>query len=130
NDSQVGELTNIITENCAKYRNMDEMELEIDELPNDVQALLLKYVRKLFGKPKGVAAADSPPDDGAFEDDGEFAPARASNASKRKKHKPMGKRGLFGQAGNSGSESPTNSGFNAAKAESSGDDESEESEEE
>ncbi|KAI7135975.1 hypothetical protein KC316_g16755, partial [Hortaea werneckii] len=36
----------------------------------------------------------------------------------------------FGQAGNSGSESPTNSGFNAAKAESSGDDESEESEEE
>ncbi|RMY01467.1 hypothetical protein D0867_11383 [Hortaea werneckii] len=143
NDSQVGELTNIITENCAKYRNMDEMELEIDELPNDVQALLLKYVRKLFGKPKGVAAADSPPDDGAFEDDGEFAPARASNASKRKKHKPMGKReqaeaisqlknklSQFGQAGNSGSESPTNSGFNAAKADSSGDDESEESEEE
>ena len=143
NEAQVSELTRIITENCAKYRDMDEMELEIDELPNDVQALLLKYVRKLFGKPKSAAAADSPPDDGAFEDDGEFAPARAATAGKRKKHKPMGKReqaetinalkaklGQFGAAGTSGSESPNESSYNHTKAESSGDDESEESEEE
>lgn len=143
NDGQVAELTTIITENCSKYKNMEEMELEIDDLPNDVQALLLKYVRRIFGKPKGVAAADSPPDDGAFEDDGEFAPARGGNAAKRKKHKPMGKReqaeaisalkgklAQFGQPGTSGSESPTNAGFNATKADSSGDDESEESEEE
>ncbi|KAK5120187.1 hypothetical protein LTR85_006393 [Meristemomyces frigidus] len=146
NDAQVAELTNIITQNCTKYANMDEMELEIDDLPNDVQSLLLKYVRKLFGRPKGAAAADSPPDDGAFEDDGEFAPRAAGTggAGKRKKHKPMGKREQqdtisalkgkleqFNHLGTSGSESPTNSSsFNVTKAESSGDDESEESEEE
>ncbi|KAK4547990.1 hypothetical protein LTR36_010710 [Oleoguttula mirabilis] len=145
NDAQVAELTTIITQNCTKYANMDEMELEIDDLPNDVQALLLKYVRKIFGRPKGVAAADSPPDDGAFEDDGEFAPRAAGTGAggKRKKHKPMGKREQqdtisalkgkleqFNHLGTSGSESPNNSGYNATKAESSGDDESEESEEE
>ncbi|KAF2724137.1 Bromodomain-containing protein [Polychaeton citri CBS 116435] len=49
---QVERLTQIITENCAKYRNMgDDMELEIDDLPNDVQLLLLKHVRTIFGAP-------------------------------------------------------------------------------
>lgn len=145
NDAQVAELTTIITQNCTKYANMDEMELEIDDLPNDVQALLLKYVRKLFGRPKGAVTADSPPDDGAFEDDGEFAPRAAGSGagSKRKKHKPMGRKEQqdtisalkgkleqFNHLGTSGSESPTNSSYNHTKAESSGDDESEESEEE
>jgi len=145
-DTQVAELTRIITENCTKYQGQEEMELEIDDLPNDVQVLLLKYVRKLFGKPKGVEPM-SPPDDGEIDDD-EFTPSERAGggmaAAKRKKHKPMSKREQqekinalnskleqFKNPGTSGSESPAGaSGYNAAKAESSGDDESEESEEE
>ena len=129
---------------------MEEMELEIDDLPNDVQLLLLDYVRTIFGRPKKVTASairDDSDDDIAGQDDDDFKPrgnaARADG--KRKKHKPMGrseqtqaiqnlkgKLAQFNQRGTSGSESPTNSSFNAANAaaESSGDDESEESEEE
>ncbi|KAK1041058.1 transcription initiation at TATA-containing promoter protein [Friedmanniomyces endolithicus] len=160
-DGQVSELTRIITDNCDKYSGQEEMELEIDDLPNNVQVMLLRYTRKLFGKPKTAEAA-SPPDDGEMEDD-DFEPSErarggggggagtgaggmpaAAAAAKRKKQKPMSKREQiekiealntkleqFKQAGTSGSESPTGaSSYNAAKAESSGDDESEESEEE
>ena len=156
-DGQVSELTRIITDNCDKYSGQEEMELEIDDLPNNVQVMLLRYTRKLFGKPKTAEMA-SPPDDGEMEDD-DFEPSErargggagggvgmpaAAAAAKRKKQKPMSKREQiekidalnvkleqFKQAGTSGSESPTGaSSYNAAKAESSGDDESEESEEE
>ncbi|KAK5112002.1 hypothetical protein LTR62_004536 [Meristemomyces frigidus] len=152
NPAQVEELTKIITENCNKYADMDEMELEIDDLPNNVQVLLLRYVRRLFGKPKGIEPM-SPPDDGEMDDDNDFDPGErarnagassASAAAKRKKHKPMGKREqqdrinqlnsklgeIAGKGGPSGSESPgVGEGFRG-KMESSGDEESEESEEE
>ncbi|KAK5174943.1 transcription initiation at TATA-containing promoter protein [Saxophila tyrrhenica] len=145
-ESQVSELTRIITTNSAKHREMgDEMELEIDDLPNDVQIMLLDFVRRIFGNPKKKAREMSP-DDAAALDDDDFEPARRGSgaAGKRKKHKPMGKveqqnaidklRGKLAQfnGATSGSESPTNSSFAVAKeeVESSGDEESEESEEE
>lgn len=147
-DAQVQRLTTIITENCQKYRDMDEMELEIDDLPNDVQALLLKYVRGIFGNPHRAAAAErveSPEDAGAMDDD-DFEPERGQRGSvgggsKRKKHKPMGKKeqaekikrlqSQLGQFPGGESESPDNSSFNAggAAAEASSGDDSEESEE-
>nr|POE65888.1 bromodomain-containing factor 1 [Quercus suber] len=140
NESQVARLTQIITENCAKYRDMEEMELEIDDLPNDVQAMLLKYVREIFGNPKKTARAVSP-DDLAAEDDDDFAPSRKRADTKPKKHKAMGKReqtdtikklqsklAQFSGGGNSDSGSPTS--YQNPQADTSGDDESEESEEE
>ena len=169
NETQVTGLTEIITGNCAKYRDMDEMELEIDDLPNNVQLLLLKYVRGLFGKPKTAAAREPSPDDIAAQDDDDFQPKRRGTASggggggrgsggggggsdsKRRKHAPMSGReqqdtmralenklAQFSNAATSGSESPgvtvpvrgSASGPAAAAPESSGDDESEESEEE
>jgi bromodomain-containing factor 1 len=142
---QVERLTEIITTNCAKYRDMEEMELEIDDLPNDVQVMLLDYVRKIFGNPNRKKAREPSPDDAAALDDDDFEPERGARAGKRKKHRPMGKKeqqdaiknlqsklAQFKDAATSGSESPTNSSFNATnvKDETSGDDESEESEEE
>lgn len=149
NGTQVEVLTNLIMENSEKHRNMgeEEMELEIDDLPNDLQLMLLKHVRGIFGAPKNKAVS---PDDIAAADDDDFEPERAprnAGAGKRKKHKPMGKKeqleqmaalreriGMFqkGGVGTSGSESPANtgSGLMAQRPESSGDDESEESEEE
>lgn len=144
-DKQVQRLTEIITQNCAKYRDMEEMELEIDDLPNDVQVMLLEYVRKIFGNPNKKKAREPSPDDAAALDDDDFEPERGARAGKRKKHRPMGKKeqqdaikniqsklAQFSQAATSGSESPTNSSFNATnvKDETSGDEESEESEEE
>ena len=150
NDSQVQELTKIITDNCDKYQGQDEMELEIDDLPSEVQLMLLRYTRKLFGKPKSAAEPMSPLDDGEMEDD-DFEPSErvgggGGAAQKRKKHKPMSKREQqerinalsskleqFKNPGTSGSESPAGGesyGAAKAEAESSGDDESEESEEE
>ncbi|KAK3078902.1 hypothetical protein LTR53_020623, partial [Teratosphaeriaceae sp. CCFEE 6253] len=59
--------------------------------------MLLKYVRKLFGKPKSAQAEPlSPPDDGEMWDD-DFEPSERAagggggEARKRKKHKPMSK---------------------------------------
>ncbi|KAF2479012.1 hypothetical protein BDY17DRAFT_227470, partial [Neohortaea acidophila] len=142
NEGQISTLTSIITENCEKYRNMDDMELEIDDLPNYVQALLLDYVRKLFPKKK---AREASPDDAAALDDDDYEERGGGRGGKRKKHRPMGKKeqqdtinniknklAQFSQPGFSGSESPTNSSFNAANAQvdTSGDEESEESEEE
>ncbi|KAM0720042.1 hypothetical protein Q7P37_004177 [Cladosporium fusiforme] len=150
--AQIERLTQIITENCEKYRNMgDEMELEIDDLPDDVQRLLLKHVRGIFGNPNRGNRAPSP-DDLAAADDDDFEPSHRARGgggggdAKRKKHKPMGKKeqqdsinnlrnqlAAFHGAPASGSESPTSAGFAAAGQEgggnSSGDD-SEESEEE
>ncbi|KAF2209356.1 hypothetical protein CERZMDRAFT_47442 [Cercospora zeae-maydis SCOH1-5] len=144
NGSQVERLTNIITSNCSKYAEQEEMELEIDDLPNHVQAMLLTFVREQFGGPNKKARAVTP-DDGAGADDDDFEPSerRGAKGGKRKKHKPMGKveqqaainhlqkqLAQF-QGGASGGESPTNSGFamGGQGAETSGD-ESEESEEE
>jgi len=142
NEEQVSELTRIITENCKKYADQEEMELEIDDLPNDVQAMLLKYVRSIFGNPTRAARAASPDDMAAMDDD-DFEPERGprrgggGGGSKRKKHKPMGKEeqqaainniqkklSQFQHMGGSASQSPVD------QADTSGDEESEESEEE
>jgi bromodomain-containing factor 1 len=99
--AQIERLTQIITENCEKYRNMgDEMELEIDDLPDDVQRLLLKHVRSIFGNPNRAAREPSPGDDDlAAEEDDDFQPSHRARGggggggdAKRKKHKPMGKK--------------------------------------
>lgn len=152
--AQIERLTQIITENCEKYRNMgDEMELEIDDLPDDVQRLLLKHVRGIFGNPNRGSSVRAPsPDDLAAADDDDFEPSHRARGggggdAKRKKHKPMGKKeqqdsinnlrnqlaAFKGGAPPSGSESPTNASHAAAAQggddDSSGDD-SEESEEE
>lgn len=153
---QIEKLTQIITENCEKYRNMgDEMELEIDDLPDDVQRLLLKHVRGIFGNPNRGSSVRAPsPDDLAAADDDDFEPSHRSRGgggggdAKRKKHKPMGKKEQQDSINNlrsqlaafkggrpqpSGSESPTGASHAAALQggddDSSGDD-SEESEEE
>jgi bromodomain-containing factor 1 len=152
--AQIEKLTQIITENCEKYRNMgDEMELEIDDLPDDVQRLLLKHVRSIFGNPNRAAREPSPGDDDlAAEEDDDFQPSHRARGgggggdAKRKKHKPMGKKeqqdsinnlrnqlaAFKGGAQPSGSVSPGASHPAAAHGDeddSSGDD-SEESEEE
>ncbi|KAK4506882.1 hypothetical protein PRZ48_000615 [Zasmidium cellare] len=140
-EDQVQKLTKIITDNCQKYADQEEMELEIDDLPNDVQAMLLTYVRSLFGKPARAVRADSP-DDAAAMDDDDFEPTERTGrrggggggaGSKRKKHKPMHKeeqqkaindiKNKLAQFQNPTSASPSQ------QEESSGD-ESEESEEE
>lgn len=96
NEEQVGQLTKIITSNCKKYADQEEMELEIDDLPNDVQAMLLTFVRSIFGNPTRGARAVSP-DDAAALDDDDFEPTErggrrgGGGGSKRKKHKPMHK---------------------------------------
>jgi bromodomain-containing factor 1 len=147
NNAQVEELTRIITSNCKKYADQDEMELEIDDLPNDVQAMLLTYVRGIFGGPARKNVRAPSPDDLAAVDDDDFEPGerRAGKGGKRKKHKPMGKKeqqdainkiqsqlAQFQGTGASGSASPINAGYAAGHqdADTSGDDESEESEEE
>lgn len=153
--TQIERLTQIITENCEKYRNMgDEMELEIDDLPDDVQRLLLKHVRSIFGNPnRGSSVRAASPDDLAAADDDDFEPSHRARGggggdAKRKKHKPMGKQEQQesinrlrdqlanfkpGSGAQLGSESPTSAGHAATgqrgQDDSSGDD-SEESEEE
>jgi bromodomain-containing factor 1 len=148
---QVEELTRIITSNCKKYAEQEEMELEIDDLPNDVQAMLLQYVRSIFGNPTGGRARGGTPDD-PFDEDDEFEPERTNKrggggaGAKRKKHKPMGKEeqqmaidniqkqlAQF-QGGGGGAAMPAANGYGGASkgasGDTSGDDESEESEEE
>jgi bromodomain-containing factor 1 len=149
---QIERLTQIITENCEKYRNMgDEMELEIDDLPDDVQRLLLRHVRNIFGNPNKPSSVRAPsPEDIAAADDDDFEPSHRSRGGsgggdpKRKKHKPMGKKeqqdsinilrnqlAAFNGGRPSGSVSPAMA--NHAAAGRGGDDESssdEESEEE
>lgn len=136
---QVEKLTNIITENVAKYKDMagDDVELEIDDLPNEVQHKLLRYVRSIFPKAEPVEL-----DANAIDDDYEpEKPSARSGGAAKKKHKPMKKheqesriRQLKeqmaamsggGGAGNSGSSAPAQ-----PRADSSDDDDSESSEEE
>jgi bromodomain-containing factor 1 len=144
--AQLDKLTSIITENCSKYAEMEEMELEIDDLPNNVQLMLLEYVRGIFGNPNRVRAVS--PDDIAAMDDDDFEPERGARKSgadgKRKKHKPMGKKEqqdtikqiqsqleAFKQPGAGGGQSPALGGPGQSAADdSSEDDASEESEEE
>ena len=86
---QVEKLTNIITENVAKYKDMagDDVELEIDDLPNEVQHKLLRYVRSIFPRPEPVEM-----DANAIDDDYEpEKPSARSGGAAKKKHKPMKK---------------------------------------
>ncbi|KAK6423579.1 transcription initiation at TATA-containing promoter protein [Oleoguttula sp. CCFEE 5521] len=150
NEGQIETLTGIITTNCKKYANMGaEMELEIDDLPDDVQRLLLKHVRSIFGR--RTTTRMSSPDDIAAVDDDDFEPSErvgrggvgGSSGNKRKKHKPMGKReqqasidqlkdklNAFNQPIGSESQSPASYGNQAQGGETSGDEPSDESEEE
>jgi bromodomain-containing factor 1 len=142
---QLDKLTSIITENCQKYAEMEEMELEIDDLPNHVQLMLLDFVRGIFGNPNRVRAVS--PDDIAAMDDDDFEPERGARKGadgKRKKHKPMGKKEqqdtikqiqsqleAFKHPGAGGGQSPALGGpAHSGADESSEDDASEESEEE
>lgn len=148
---QVEELTRIITTNCKKYAEQEEMELEIDDLPNDVQYMLLQYVRSIFGNPNGRNRVATP--DELVDEDDEFEPERTNKrgggggggngAAKRKKHKPMGKeeqqmaidniQKQLAQFSGGGGAMPAANGYTGAgegAGETSGDDESEESEEE
>lgn len=86
---QVEKLTNIITENVSKYKDMsgDDVELEIDDLPNDVQHKLLRYVRSIFPKNEPAEL-----DANAIDDDYEpEKPSARSGGAAKKKHKPMKK---------------------------------------
>ena len=61
----------------------EDVELEIDDLPNDVQHKLLRYVRSIF-PPKVIS------DDGNAVDD-DYEPERPAARATKKKHKPMKK---------------------------------------
>lgn len=63
----------------------EDVELEIDELPNDVQQKLLRYVRSIF--PPKPQSDDG--DANAIDDD--YEPERPAARSGKKKHKPMKK---------------------------------------
>ncbi|SMQ46124.1 unnamed protein product [Zymoseptoria tritici ST99CH_3D1] len=147
--AQVEQLTNIITSNCKKYAEQDEMELEIDDLPNEVQALLLAYVRSIFGNPRARQRQISPDDaGGVMDEDDEFEPSergkRGGAGGKRKKHRPMGKKEQQDAISNiqkqlAQFQGPANGGQSVGGGyvvpkqedeDSSGDEESEESEEE
>ena len=67
------------------FQNMsgDDVELEIDELPNEVQHKLLKYVRSIFPRQR-----ESPEEENVDED---YEPERNGKGGGRKKHKPMKK---------------------------------------
>lgn len=117
----------------------DDVELEIDDLPNPVQHMLLRYVRSIF--PRQQASPDEL-DAAAVDDD--YEPERtARGGGARKKHKPMKKHeqeariAQLTQSLNSienvrgGSSGIRNDALPAAvKDESSGDEDSESSEEE
>jgi bromodomain-containing factor 1 len=136
---QVERLTNIITENVAKYKDMagDDVELEIDDLPNEVQHKLLRYVRSIFPKAEPVEM-----DANAIDDDYEpEKPSARSGGAAKKKHKPMKKheqedriRQLKEQMAAMGSNADGDGGAAAASApqhaDSSDDEDSESSEEE
>jgi len=113
----------------------DDVELEIDDLPNDVQHKLLKYIHSIF-----------PPahSDGLVEEmavDEEYEPADRTGKIK-KRHKPMKKHEQENRiaqlsakveamkAGVSGTNSSSIGGGVGAEYESSDDEKSESSEEE
>lgn len=115
----------------------EDMELEIDELPNDVQHKLLQYVRKIFPKERAT------PDEEEMNVDDDYEPERNARATGnvRKKHKPMKKHEqeasikalreqLAQMSGGPAAAQATATAAPAAAAESSDDDDSESSEEE
>ena len=64
----------------------DDVELEIDDLPNEVQHKLLKYVRSIFPKQRAS------PEEAAAVDDDYYEPERnPRSGAAKKKHKPMKK---------------------------------------
>lgn len=66
----------------------DDVELEIDDLPNEVQLKLLKYVRSIFPKAKPTYIEE---EDIGIDDD--YEPERPTKTGGgRKKHKPMKKK--------------------------------------
>lgn len=110
----------------------DDVELEIDDLPNDVQHKLLKYVRSIFPRQRD----SDPAEDVAIDDD--YEPASRAGKGGKRKHKPMKKaeqdsriaqlsakvEAMKDGVANGGSARA------AGQAESSGDEDSESSEEE
>lgn len=64
--------------------NDDELELDIDTIPNEVLHDLLKYIKTI--NPSTTAAPALP----AFDDDYE-PPSRKNTATQPRKNKPMGK---------------------------------------
>ena len=110
----------------------EDVELEIDDLPNDVQNKLLRYVRSIFPRQRA-----SPEEEMNVDDD--YEPEQtARGAGAKKKHKPMKKheqesriqqlRQTMEQM-KGGISAATNS-YSAQAAESSSDEDSESSEEE
>lgn len=82
-EAKMGQALRIIRENVPALRdvNEEEIELDIDELPNDVLWRLLQFVRQ------GTSQAT----DGADEDQRRRAAAASAGPTKPKKNKPMGK---------------------------------------
>ena len=71
--------------NVLQDMSGDDVELEIDDLPNEVQHKLLKYVRSIFPRPR--ASVEEAPN---VDDD--YEPERGGRGGNgRKKHKPMKK---------------------------------------
>ena len=63
NDKQLQKLIDIITQNCAWYRDMEQLEIEIDDLPCGVQIMLVECVRSFFGNSNnepGTSAKSNP----------------------------------------------------------------------
>jgi len=65
----------------------DDVELEIDELPNDVQHKLLRYVRSITNRSQ-ASPEEAPNVDDDYEPERN---ARGGAGGSRKKHKPMKK---------------------------------------
>lgn len=113
----------------------EDVELEIDDLPNDVQHKLLRYVRSIF-PPK------EPSDDGNNLVDDDYEPERPTARATKKKHKPMKKHEQESrikelqeqmsklQGGISGKVQATTAPAATSQPDSSDDDDSESSEEE
>ncbi|GAM84572.1 hypothetical protein ANO11243_025680 [Dothideomycetidae sp. 11243] len=131
NEAQVAKLTTIITENVSKYKDMagDDVELEIDDLPNEVQHKLLKYVRTIFPRHR-----DEPIEELGLDDDYEPDARGGKGGGPKKKHKPMKKaeqERRIAELKSSMEQMRDNQSAGAgAQAESSDDEDSESSEEE
>ena len=59
---EVAGMGNLIHSNCKEYRHKVEQEVCFDELPDEVQLQLLKYVRNIFGNPSQTPSPDTVPD--------------------------------------------------------------------
>lgn len=106
----------------------DDVELEIDDLPNEVQHKLLKYVRSIFPRQRDDGGEDLGLDD-------EYEPRGAKAGGTKKKHKPMKKAEADRRIAELKSSMDQMRGVTQSvgavlEAESSGDDDSESSEEE